>query len=356
MTAISKAWITIADTAVDPDSPIDTTLMTGLRDDLVYLREWLGASYIAGAVQDHSHDGVNSALVPIGPNYLRNGSFESGTSGWTITQYTGGTVATSATTPLDGAASLAFTSTVLANGGGDAVSNEYIPVSGGVGYPLNGVVQASVANVSGKAEIIWYDNTKAQISISAAYSSANLPTALTPIGGLIAAPSNARFMRLKITGGVPSVGSATGTVYFDGLVVANSTVPTGTIIDFSGTTPPVGYLTCPTAATNISRTTYAALFAAIGTTWGAGDGTTTFGLPWFAANYTAVQASANVGTSTVGDVISHAHSAVPASNGGGTSGGYATGSSAGSGGANTGAAGGAANLAAGVRVLKCVKY
>jgi len=63
MPAISKAWVSIADSAVDPDSPLDASLMTGIRDDLVHLREWLGAAYTAGAVQDHDHDGVNSKAV-----------------------------------------------------------------------------------------------------------------------------------------------------------------------------------------------------------------------------------------------------------------------------------------------------
>lgn len=63
MGAISKAWVVIADAAVDPASPLDTVLMTGLRDDLVHLREWLGFSYTGGAVQDHNHDGVNSSPV-----------------------------------------------------------------------------------------------------------------------------------------------------------------------------------------------------------------------------------------------------------------------------------------------------
>ena len=40
---------------------------------------------------------------------------------------------------------------------------------------------------------------------------------------------------------------------------------------------PTGYLICNGSA--ISRTTYAALFDAIGTTWGTGDGSTTFNLP-----------------------------------------------------------------------------
>jgi len=54
-------------------------------------------------------------------------------------------------------------------------------------------------------------------------------------------------------------------------------VPTGTILDFAGPTPPSGYLVCNGQA--VSRTTYAALFAAIGGYWGTGDGSTTFNLP-----------------------------------------------------------------------------
>ena len=54
--------------------------------------------------------------------------------------------------------------------------------------------------------------------------------------------------------------------------------PTGTIIEYaSNGTLPDGYLSCDGSA--VSRTTYADLFAAIGTTWGSGDGSTTFNLP-----------------------------------------------------------------------------
>jgi microcystin-dependent protein len=52
---------------------------------------------------------------------------------------------------------------------------------------------------------------------------------------------------------------------------------TGSIIAYAGTTTPSGYLECDGA--NVNRTTYASLFAAVGVTWGAGDGTTTFTLP-----------------------------------------------------------------------------
>jgi len=148
----------------------------------------------------------------------------------------------------------------------------------------------------------------------------------------------------------------------------DSAIPAGTIIDFAGATAPSGYLVCPMTATNISRTTYARLFAAIGTTWGAGDNTSTFGMPYFPANYAAVQANSNVGTSTTGDVKTHDHDitdpghthtytgTVSGPDWGGrnyTQGTRSTDSAVT--GITIDASGGPANLAAGIRVLKCVK-
>lgn len=54
-------------------------------------------------------------------------------------------------------------------------------------------------------------------------------------------------------------------------------VPSGVILPFAGSVEPTGWLLCFGQA--VSRTTYSDLFAAIGTTYGAGDGTTTFNLP-----------------------------------------------------------------------------
>lgn len=58
---------------------------------------------------------------------------------------------------------------------------------------------------------------------------------------------------------------------------AASLVPSGVISAFAGSTAPTGYLLCDGSA--VSRTTYAELFAVIGTTYGSGDGSTTFNLP-----------------------------------------------------------------------------
>lgn len=68
----------------------------------------------------------------------------------------------------------------------------------------------------------------------------------------------------------------------DGTEVANfsntqsSLMPTGSVIQFAGTTPS-GWVECD--GSEISRTEYANLFAVIGTSYGSGDGSTTFNVP-----------------------------------------------------------------------------
>ena len=53
--------------------------------------------------------------------------------------------------------------------------------------------------------------------------------------------------------------------------------PAGAIIMYGAATAPTGYLKCD--GSNVSRSTYADLFTAIGTTYGSGDGSLTFGIP-----------------------------------------------------------------------------
>jgi microcystin-dependent protein len=53
--------------------------------------------------------------------------------------------------------------------------------------------------------------------------------------------------------------------------------PPGSVVAFSNSSAPTGYVKCNGAA--LSRTLYADLFAAIGSTFGGGDGSTTFNVP-----------------------------------------------------------------------------
>lgn len=72
-------------------------------------------------------------------------------------------------------------------------------------------------------------------------------------------------------------------------------VTVGTVIAFAGNSVPSGYLMCNGAA--VSRTTYAALYKAIGTTYGTGNGSTTFNLPNLVDKF--VQGSNTVGTAKI---------------------------------------------------------
>lgn len=156
------------------------------------------------------------------------------------------------------------------------------------------------------------------------------------------------------TAGTGAVEELTAAEVLALLGITDQVAQPGDIKATSRTTAPSGWLALPLVPTNISRTTYANLFAAIGTTWGAGDGSTTFGMPYCPADHVPVQANANVGTATNGVVIAHTHSISPV----GTTTSAQSGANftaVNSGAVSSGSTGGAANLAAGVRVLWLVK-
>lgn len=69
---------------------------------------------------------------------------------------------------------------------------------------------------------------------------------------------------LSVSGGIPTWSAVAGT-------------PTGVTAPFAGSSAPSGWLLCDGSA--VSRATYADLFATISTTYGVGDGSTTFNLP-----------------------------------------------------------------------------
>lgn len=73
---------------------------------------------------------------------------------------------------------------------------------------------------------------------------------------------------------------------------------TGMVMAFAGSRPPAGWLMCDGSA--VSRTTYAVLFAAIGTMYGAGDGSTTFNLPNLIGRVPLGMVSSYVGQSSNG--------------------------------------------------------
>lgn len=176
---------------------------------------------------------------------------------------------------------------------------------------------------SGDLVIATYDGTRFQIDVAGAAKGAN--SDITSLSGLTSIiPSNA--------GGMP----------------------VGSIITYAGEAAPTGYLNCDGSA--VSRTTYSTLFAAIGTLWGTGDGSTTFNLPSIPAGETLL-GGGTVGGSTTGQVQSHTHGVqqgLSATSVGGSVQGAGNGGAIQSSGPSTGTS--TKNLAAGRYVLMCIKY
>ncbi len=59
----SFTWTTITDGRIDPNSPLDTTLTTDLRDNLENLMRWIGKDFLGGQVANHDHDDTNSKKI-----------------------------------------------------------------------------------------------------------------------------------------------------------------------------------------------------------------------------------------------------------------------------------------------------
>jgi microcystin-dependent protein len=158
----------------------------------------------------------------------------------------------------------------------------------------NPVVPATVISTS------WANSTLSDIATALTGSVA--ADGQTPITGNLQMSSN------LITGLGNGV-SAQDAVTVSQLNAVNSVI-TGSIQMWPTASAPTGYLLC--AGSAVSRTTYSALFAILGTTFGAGDGSTTFNLP----NYTdrmpigagTIAALAATGGSKDAIVVSHTHS------------------------------------------------
>lgn len=89
-------------------------------------------------------------------------------------------------------------------------------------------------------------------------------------------------------------------------------LPSGAVQTFAMSTAPSGWLDCDGSA--VSRTTYSSLFSAIGTTFGTGDGSTTFNLPDLRGEFVrgwddgrGVDSGRTFGTSQSDELASHSH-------------------------------------------------
>ena len=113
------------------------------------------------------------------------------------------------------------------------------------------------------------------------------------------------------------VGTVTATSFTgdgSGLTGLGGGTPSGAVIYHAANSPPTGFLKANGAA--ISRSTYAALFAVIGTTYGAGDGSSTFLVPDLRGEFLrgwddsrGVDSSRAFGSAQADELKAHTHTA-----------------------------------------------
>ena len=100
---------------------------------------------------------------------------------------------------------------------------------------------------------------------------------LVAISGAVASKADKASPTFTGTPAAPTASSGTSTTQLAttafAMGAAALVMPSGAMLQWPTATAPTGFLLCTGAA--VSRTIYAALFAVIGTTFGAGDGTTT---------------------------------------------------------------------------------
>ena len=155
--------------------------------------------------------------------------------------------------------------------------------------------QGSGANVSvaaGKQAIIYADgkgSTAAVIEIKPNTADASVVTATLAddavtaakiaddaVGADAVADNSIGAAAINISGN----GTSGQAVVSDGdgsFSYTSNIVPSGALMPYAGTSAPTGFLLCDGSA--VSRSTYATLFSAISTTYGSGDGSSTFNLP-----------------------------------------------------------------------------
>lgn len=190
--------------------------------------------------------------------------------------------------------------------------------------------------------------------------------------GAVVTPGRTRIIwgdGTKIAGAMNEVETATfgdsstklaNTAFVAAAIAALSILQPGEISAFARNTAPTGYLKANGAA--VSRTAYAALFSAIGTTFGTGDGSTTFNVPDLRGEFIrgwddsrGVDSGRGFGSAQVASVESHTHDVKSSTTGaGGSAGDFVNGF-----GANrvaTTAYGGTETRPRNIALLVCIKY
>jgi hypothetical protein len=173
-------------------------------------------------------DWLYAAIGGMASSEIPNGSFEidsdgdGAPDGVTINLYAGGSSGLYTTAPGHASKSLYFTHPGGSGNGGGYGTLDYTPCSPYKPVPIAFITWATAAGMRNMVEMLWYDKDKVALSGGDAsttiYDSTTNPTGRTRFLRVVTPPSDARYFKVVVRGGVDTVDVA-GTAYFDGIEI-----------------------------------------------------------------------------------------------------------------------------------------
>jgi len=197
--------------------------------------------------------------------------------------------------------------------------NQTITLSGDVSGSGTTAITVTVADDSHNHIISNVDGLQTALDAklaSSSYTAADVLTKIKTVDGagsgldadLLDGISSASFLRSDTADSFSGAITGTGSISISGNINTTAKIqedgadliPPGSIIMYGAASAPGGWYLCEGGA--ISRSTYAALFSAIGTTYGVGDGSTTFNVPDFRDRAPYGASTFTLGSKTAGEV------------------------------------------------------
>jgi microcystin-dependent protein len=198
------------------------------------------------------------------------------------------------------------------------------------------------------------------------------PTKLNTAAVPTVVVDDAEITNAKLASGIDASKLTTGTLPIDRVadgavsqakLASGVGTPAGAVMPFAMNSAPAGWLAAD--GSNVNRTTYASLFSAISTTYGAGDGSTTFALPDLRGYFVRgsgtnndATASGTFGAKQADELKSHLHTHQPGAAAGAQSGGNFTAQRTDilAPAINTGSTGGTETRPKNIALLYCIKF
>ena len=159
----------------------------------------------------------------------------------------------------------------------DITAGDVVRIAGGNAYKSTNTSSAGITAVSGVAT----NTASSGTSVTISYGYYDSFSGLT-VGSTYYVGTNGGKTLTKPQDYPFEIGIAVSTTRINFLLKEDPT-PAGNVIPYSIAAAPAGYILCNGA--DVSRVTHARLFSVVGTTYGTGDGSTTFGLPELRAEF-----------------------------------------------------------------------